>query len=107
MTEEVKQAAHVSFLRHGLMNTRDRTGVLVFVSLRERRVQILADKGISDKVGKGYWKEEALKLVERIQAGRAAEGMVSVIQDIGQKLEKHFPRKADDTNELSNSLRSE
>lgn len=107
MAEEVRQAAQGAFLRHGLVNTRDRTGVLIFVSLRERRVQILADRGIHEKVGDGFWKEEVYRIVDSIRAGRPADGIAESIRSIGIKLQAHFPRKHDDKNELPDRLRTE
>ncbi len=107
LAEEVLQAAQRSFLKNGLMNTRDRTGVLVFVSLRERRVQILADRGIHEIVGDDFWKAEVARIVKGIRAGCPAEGMVEAIRSIGHKLESHFPRKEDDTNEIPDRLRTE
>ena len=107
LAEEVSHAAYASFVRNGLMNTRDRTGVLLFVSLREGRVQILADKGIHEKVGERFWKAEADRIVGAIRAGKASDGMVAAISSIGDKLHKHFPRRAEDTNELPDRLRTE
>lgn len=104
LAEEVSHAAHASFLRHGLMNTRDRTGVLLFVSLRERHVQIVADKGIHEKLGEEYWKSECDRIVSAIRAGRPAEGMIAAIHSIGDKLAVHFPRRPGDKNELPNHL---
>jgi putative membrane protein len=107
LAEEVSQAAQRSFLKNGLRNTRDRTGVLLFVSLRERRVQILADSGIHEKVGDAFWSAEVARVVSGIRAGRPAEGMIEAIRSIGDKLADHFPRKEDDSNELPDQLRTE
>lgn len=106
MEQEVLEAAQGAFLRFGLTNTRDRTGVLIFVSLKEHRVQILGDKGIHEKVGTDFWKAETDRIVTAIREGRAAQGIIAAIGDIGQKLQMHFPRKSDDTNELPDRVRS-
>lgn len=105
--EEVLETARSSFLANGLVNTRDRTGVLIFVSLKEHRVQILADKGIHEKVGESFWQGEADLIVRAIREGRPAEGMAQAIRDIGEKLKTHFPKRSGDTDELSNRLRRE
>lgn len=107
LAEEVAQAAHVSFVRNGLMNTRDRTGVLVYVSLRERRVQILGDKGIHEKVGDSFWQAECDRIVAGIRGGRAADGLAEAIRSVGEKLQQHFPRREDDQNELPDRVRFE
>ncbi|HEY8278363.1 MAG TPA: TPM domain-containing protein [Bdellovibrionota bacterium] len=107
MAEEVKEAAQAAFLKHGLANTRDRTGVLLFVSLKEHRVQILADSGIHEKVGEEFWRQESDRIAGSIRQGSPAEGMIAAIHSIGEKLQQHFPRKADDRNELPNRLRTD
>lgn len=107
LAEEVDQAAHVSFVRHGLMNTRERTGVLIFVSLREHRVEILGDQGIHEKVGAAFWAQEVERIVAAIRDRRPAEGIVAAIRSIGTRLEEHFPRRADDKNELPDHLRTD
>lgn len=103
--EEVLETARSAFVHHGLMNTRHRTGVLIFVSLKERRVQILGDKGIHEKVGEGFWQAEADSIVRAIREGKPAEGLEKAIREIGEKLAAHFPRRPDDLNELPDQLR--
>jgi putative membrane protein len=105
MAEEVREAAQAAFLRHGLVDTRDRTGVLVFVSLLERRVQILADRGIHEKVGEVYWQSEVDKIAAGLGAGHPVEVLVESIRGIGATLRAHFPIKPDDKDELPNQLR--
>jgi putative membrane protein len=102
---EVDEAAFASFARNGLHHTKERTGVLIFISLLEHRVEILADKGIHEKVGDGYWKEEVEKLGTGFGCKKAGATMVQVIHEIGEKLAEHFPHSADDKNELADGLR--
>jgi putative membrane protein len=104
MKEEVHEAAHLAFIRHGLAETHARTGVLVFISLLERRVQILGDRGIHEKVGDEYWQREADKIAEGIGAGRPAQGLVEAIRGIGNTLREHFPAGQEDENELPNRV---
>lgn len=103
---EVHEAALAAFTRNGLHHTQDETGILIFVSLLEHRVEILADRGIHRKVGEDFWKIETQKLVLGMREGRSAEALASVIGDMGQKLREHFPKSGADSNELSNELRS-
>lgn len=107
LAAEVNQAAHASFVRNGVSNTHDRTGVLIFVSLRERRVQILADTAIHAKVGSAFWDAEVTRIVEGIRAGKPAEGLIAAIHSIGERLSVHFPHHEGDTNELPDRLRTE
>jgi putative membrane protein len=83
---EVDHAAHTAFMHHGLMNTKERNGILIYVSLRERRVLILADRGVHEKVGQEYWKSEVARIVAGIREGRPAEGIVAAVRSIGEKL---------------------
>lgn len=107
MEEEVRESAQAAFFKHGLVNTRDRTGVLIYVSLKEHRVQIVGDKGIHEKVGEGFWKAETDIIVKAIREGKPAGGLIQAVRDIGEKLQTHFPKRAGDTNELTNTLRTE
>lgn len=106
LAENAHSAALAAFLRHGLGETRDRTGVLIYVSLLEHRVEILGDRGIHEKVGEGFWNGEVAKLVAGIRAGRPAEATAEVIREIGEKLAHYFPKRGDDTNELDDHLRT-
>ncbi len=101
---EVEEKALVSFLQHGLHQTRDRTGVLILLSLFERRVYILADKGINEKVPPGTWDELVHGITRGIREGRTCEALCAAIERCGDLLEKDFPRRQDDTDELPNLI---
>ncbi|MGE3260952.1 MAG: TPM domain-containing protein [Bacteriovoracia bacterium] len=105
MEQEVFSAAQLAFVKEGLFNTRDHTGILIYISLRERRVVILADKGINEKVSPTYWDEEVKKIVIGLRNGTAGDALVEVVEEVGGKLAEHFPKKADDTNELEDQVR--
>lgn len=105
MAAEVSETALANFIRHGLMETERRTGVLVFMSVFERRVEILGDKGIHQKVGEAFWKEEADLLARGFRDGNALEALLTVIEKIGHSFRVHFPRQDGDRNELGDSLR--
>ncbi len=92
------------FYRLGMDNTRDRTGVLVYILLSERKLQIVADKGINDKVEDATWQTIANLIAEHFKEGRYLEGILNGLDEIGKILAQHFPIKPDDTNELSNEV---
>ena len=104
LTAEVKEKALVSFIEHGLHNTRDRTGILILISLFEHRVQILADSGINAKVPEHTWEEVDDIIVEGLKTGNACNAVCQAIERCGELLQEHFPRKHDDTNELPNLI---
>lgn len=107
LAEEVHEAAQAAFLRHGLVNTRDRTGVLIFISLFEHQVEILADQGIHAKVGDGFWRGKVEEIVAGARGGNATEALVHAISGIGEVLRAHFPAGEGDVNELGNQLRQD
>jgi putative membrane protein len=92
------------FLELGVTETRDRSGVLVYLSELERRVEILADRGIHEHVGTEAWQAMVSELVGAIQSGRAAEGLATIIRRIGQELAAKFPPRPDDSNELPDQV---
>lgn len=89
------------FVRLGLTETELRSGVLIFLSLLERRVIILGDKGIHTKVPAGYWDELVKKLVSGIQGGKVTESLCDVIGEVGERLAGYFPPHPGQKNELS------
>ncbi len=92
------------FLAHGLHTTRDRTGVLVFVSLAERYAEVVADEAIDEKVDQAVWDEAVAALIEHIRADRPADGFIAAVEICGRALAAHFPPRPDDDNELSDRI---
>ncbi len=104
-SEAVDACAKRAFLEHGLMETRDRSGVLLLLSQAERRIRILADRGIHQRVEAEVWQRQVDGLGSALRSGHAAEGLVQVVESLGTLLAAHFPPRADDTNELGNEVR--
>ncbi|MBI9078864.1 MAG: TPM domain-containing protein [Pseudodesulfovibrio sp.] len=104
MKEEVEEAAFTAFYLNGLHRTRDLTGVIIYVSVFERSVQVLADKGINDKVDPEVWNEVVDMITEGIRAGRAGEALCQGVKRCGELIVEHFPVKHDDTDELPNLI---
>jgi putative membrane protein len=96
--------AREQFFERGLHLTRARTGVLIFVSVAEHYVEIIADEGINALVPPGTWDKAVADFVERVRAGRVAEGFLAAIEVVGTRLAEHFPRASDDPDELPNHL---
>ena len=104
LEEEVYQKALEMFHAQGVSNTRDRTGILIYVSYLERQVIILADQGIHSKVPENAWDEIVSNMIASIKRGKIGEAYMTAIKSCGDYLAKEFPIKDDDTNELSNDL---
>jgi putative membrane protein len=104
--ERVDRTARLAFLENGLVDTRDRTGILIFISLLEHRVEILADRGIDRHVDDVVWDGLVERILAAIRERRAEEGLVEAIRECGELLAAHFPPRPDDTDELHNRLRT-
>ncbi|MBI2608828.1 MAG: TPM domain-containing protein [Deltaproteobacteria bacterium] len=102
--QEVLQRAMQGFLDNNLHATEQRNGVLIFVSLLEHRVHILADKGVNDVVPPGTWDEIVMNLINHIRKNEVQEGFCKAIEACGEILKKHFPKTKENQNELSNKL---
>ena len=86
------------------LKTRGRTGILIYLSLGERRAEILADKAIADKVEPEVWGEAMAALVDEVKAGRPGEGMARAVALVGLVLARFLPPDADNPNELPDRL---
>jgi putative membrane protein len=105
--EAVRLRAERAFFERGLYRTKKNTGVLFFVSLLERKVWVLADKGIYDKMDQKTLDRFANEVSRGIKEGRACDALSQAIQETGVYLAKHFPITPDDTNELSDDVMTE
>lgn len=101
---EVREKALVSFVEQGLHETRDKTGILILISLFEHRVQVLADSGINAKVPEHTWDEIVTTIISGLKAGDACNATCQAVERCGELLEEHFPKKHDDTDELPNLI---
>ena len=104
IAEEVEEKALVSFVERGLHHTRDETGVLILISLFEKQVHVLADRGINEVVPPHTWEEIVKTVTDGIHAGRTCDAIEKAVRRCGDLLEKNFPIKKDDTDELPNLI---
>jgi len=95
--------ARRQFLEQKLHHTRDRTGVLIFVSEAERYVEILVDEGISQHLDDSDWGSIVSDFTRRVALGHTAEGFISCIDACAELLERHVP-KTHPRNQLPNRL---
>jgi putative membrane protein len=92
------------FFIQNLHLTRQRTGVLLFVSVAERYVEIIADKGINDIVERNAWDDIVADFTKRVKAKEIPEGFLSAISACGNLLAESFPRPEGDVDELPNRI---
>ena len=92
------------FTESGVYNTKEHSGVLIYVSYMEKQVRIIADTGISEKISQDLWNLLADELAENIKKGNITVGFTTIIEKCGQLLSENFPAKEDNPNELKDGL---
>ncbi|MDX9787262.1 MAG: TPM domain-containing protein [Desulfobacterales bacterium] len=102
--EEVHEAAVTSFFKEGLYRTRDANGILIFISVLEHKVWVLADKGINTRVPQSRWTGIVDGIIEGIKENRQGAAICEAVMEVGGILSEHFPLKSDDTDELKNLI---
>jgi putative membrane protein len=102
--QTVHKAAIDQFKSHGIAQTEGSTGVLIYVSLSEQMVEILADKGIYSKVDKSVWREAISKILLKSKSDDLVGGLVDGIEEVGAILRTHFPPSDVNKNEISDSV---
>ena len=96
--------AYRVFLQEGVFQTKDRTGMLLFMSFLEREAVILGDEGINQKVSPEIWEGILVSLTSGMKRGNKSQAIIQTIQSMGNLL-KQFPIQASDKNELRDDLR--
>ena len=100
--------AHEAAIRHFKVGaerrTHGRTGVLLYLSMREHRAEIVADEAIATRVPAEIWGEAMVDMLSEVSRDRIAEGLAAGVRDVGKVLAEHFPRDEDDQNELPDRL---
>lgn len=94
-----QRATHL-FSRLRVWDTRHASGVLIYVLLADRRVEILADRGIDAKVGQAVWQGICAGMEEAFRAGRFEDGALHGIREVSRVLAEHFPPQGDNPDEL-------
>ena len=102
--EAVRERVVRAFFEKKLYRTREETGILIFISTLEHKVWILGDRGINERIDPQFWQTLAGELAGKIRECHAFDGLCTVIEKLGRVLEEHFPKAADDTNELPDEV---
>jgi putative membrane protein len=102
--QAVHDKVRLLFLELGVTETRDRSGIIIFLSEFERRVEILGDRGIYEYLGESAWKALTSELTSAIRRGTAFDGLKNILEKLGTQLIAKFPARTDDVNELPNAV---
>ena len=100
----VRRQAIALFRAGTEQRTLSKTGVLLYLSLAERRAEIVADAAIHAKAPQEHWGEAMAALLDNVRAGRAGDGIAAAVERIGAVLATHFPHTGSDPNELPDRL---
>jgi putative membrane protein len=101
---EVQEAAIASFFTEKLYKTKDANGILIFISILERKVWVLADAGINARIDLEQWQSIIDLITQGIKEKRQGEAICNAIVQIGNTLKTHFPVQENDINELHNII---
>src|SRR5882762_1033037 len=97
-------AAQARFLALGMQKTRERNAVLIYFAPETHQFAIWGDLGVHEKCGESFWTEITAGMTPLLKSGRLTEAVEHAVKAVGAALAKHFPRRPDDSNELSDEI---
>ena len=92
------------FERLGMHKTVERHGVLLYVAIGDKKLAVIGDQGIHERVGDGYWQQLVATVSAHFRAERSRDGLVHGVGELGAVLRRHFPRRRHDVNELGDEV---
>lgn len=102
--ESVYDLAVKDFYALGMEKTKDKTGVLIYMLVSDKKFHIIGDEGINKRVSKEFWDILAMMTAEFFRNEQFVEGLCHAVAEVGAILKREFPMQAGDTNELSNEV---
>lgn len=103
-TDRVHDRAISAFRIGAERRTHGRTGILIYLSMREHRAEIVADEAIATRVDTEVWGDAMDAMLAELKQGQIADGMIAAVERVGTVLSEHFPAGGEDTNELPDRL---
>jgi putative membrane protein len=100
----VRRRAVAVFKAAAERRTVGRTGVLIYLSMAERRAEIVGDEAITKVTTPETWGDAMTALLVDVKQGQVGDGIVAAIERVGGVLAEHFPRSAEDINEIPDKL---
>lgn len=99
--QSARQRAIEVFSRLHVWDTEHNNGVLIYLLLADRDVEIVADRGVHAKLGQAVWEAVCKEMEAAFRQGRFEEGVIAGIRSVGAHLAQHYPQVGAKTNELS------
>jgi putative membrane protein len=103
-TRRVRRRAVMLFKTGAERRTIGRTGILIYLSMAERRAEIVGDEAITAVTTPETWGEAMAALLKDVKDGRPGDGIVAAVGLIGDVLATHFPKTSEDSNEIPDKL---
>ncbi|QYF95887.1 TPM domain-containing protein [Massilia sp. PAMC28688] len=95
-----RQRAIALFAEHGVWDTEDNCGVLLYINLAEHKVEIVVDRAIGRKIDHGTWKQVCQGMTEGFARGEFSASTLAAVEQINTLLAQHFPASGARANEL-------
>ena len=95
-----RDRAREVFASQGVWNTDENNGVLIYVLLADRKVEVVADRGIDARVTRAEWDAICHAMEEHFRARRFEEGAIAGVRAVANLLAREFPPREGDRNEL-------
>jgi len=105
--EDVLKKAQKIFYQLGMARTKDRNGVLIYLATDHRKFAILGNEGIHRVVPENYWEDVKEEMLKHFREEKFFAGLCRAIQQIGEKLQAHFPAEKAGANELPDEISEE
>jgi uncharacterized membrane protein len=103
-SEEVLDRAAWLFKKLKMHETKDRNGVLIYLSINDRKFAIIGDAGINKVVPEGFWNDVKEMMIGHFKKGEFAIGLINGIEKTGEHLKQYFPWQENDVNELPDEI---
>jgi len=101
--DPVDRAVEV-FTSLNMGKTEHRNGVIIYIAYKDHQLAIYGDQGIHEKLGEEFWNTEVAKILHAFNSEHFSEGIIHIINDVGNALYIHFPYDRSDKNELPDDI---
>jgi uncharacterized membrane protein len=100
---ELKRAQKV-FTNLKMHETKEHNGVLIYIATFSRKIAVIGDEGIHQKLGNEFWQKVVAELITKFKENKKADALAECILTCGEQLGEFFPRSSDDKDELTNTI---
>jgi uncharacterized membrane protein len=97
-----RASALEAFAELRVWDTARNNGVLIYVLFADHDVEIVADRGVAERVSQAEWEAVCEEMQAHFRAGRFRDGALAGVRGVGRILAERYPRAGGDTNELAN-----